>query len=109
MVITTQLTDAADILLPLPPSGIQFLQQVIATLLYYARAVNNIAIGTISTTQSQGTKATPKQVKHLLNYCATHPDAIICCHASDMALHVHSNTSYLSVSKGRSRIGGYFF
>jgi hypothetical protein len=34
----------------------------------------------------------------LLDYIATHPDAIIRYHASDMILHIHSDASYLSVS-----------
>ena len=33
--------------------------------------------------------------KQLLDYAATHPDAIITYHASDMFLDVHSNASYL--------------
>jgi hypothetical protein len=48
-------------------------------------------------------------VTDLLNYCATHPDAVVRYHASDMALHIHSDASYLSVAKARSRAGGYFF
>jgi hypothetical protein len=44
-----------------------------------------------------------------LNYLATHPDATILYHASDMILHIHSNASYLSVSNARSRLRGLFF
>jgi hypothetical protein len=29
--------------------------------------------------------------------------------ASDMILHIHSDVSYLSEAKARSRVGGYFF
>ena len=39
----------------------------------------------------------------------THPDAIIRYCASDMILNVHSDASYLSAPKARSRAGGYFF
>jgi hypothetical protein len=39
----------------------------------------------------------------------THPDAIIWYRASDMILNVHSDASYLSAPKARSRAGGYFF
>ena len=48
-------------------------------------------------------------ITQLLNYCASHPDAMIRYHASDMILHVESDASYLSVPKGRSRAAGYFF
>jgi len=45
----------------------------------------------------------------LLNYCATHPDACIRYHASDMILWAHSDASYLTAPKGRSRAAGYYF
>jgi hypothetical protein len=44
-----------------------------------------------------------------LDYLATHPDAAIRYHASDMILHIHSDASYLSVSNARIRLGGLFF
>jgi hypothetical protein len=45
----------------------------------------------------------------MLDYLATHPDATIRYHASDMILHIHSDASYLLVSNARSRLGGRFF
>jgi hypothetical protein len=45
----------------------------------------------------------------MLAYLATHPDATIRYHASDMILHIHSDASYLSVSNARSLLGGLFF
>jgi hypothetical protein len=45
----------------------------------------------------------------MLDYLATHPDATIRYHASDMVLHIHSDASYLSVSNTFSRLGGLFF
>jgi hypothetical protein len=45
----------------------------------------------------------------MLDYLATHPDATIPYHASDMVLHIHSDASYLSVFNARSRLGGLFF
>ena len=50
-----------------------------------------------------------KRARHLLDYMATHPDAKIRYKASDMVLNVHSDASYLSAPKARSRAGGYFF
>ena len=44
-----------------------------------------------------------------MDYTATHPDAIITYRASDMVIAVHSDKSYLSESKTRSRAGGHFF
>ena len=45
----------------------------------------------------------------LLNYCTTYPNSVLRFCASDMVLRVYSDTSYLSVSKGRSRAAGYFY
>ena len=46
---------------------------------------------------------------YMHDYMATHPEAKIRFRASDMVLNVHSDTSYLSAAKCRSRAGGYFF
>jgi hypothetical protein len=109
---TTQLALEEDTTTPIDDKTRKYLQQVIGTLLYYARAVDNtmlVAISTLSSVQATGTEATMDAVVHLLNYCATHPDAIVRYTASDMVLHIHSDASYLSVHGARSRTGGYFF
>jgi hypothetical protein len=108
----TQLTAPADTSEPLDATGLHRLQEIIGTLLYYARAIDStmlVALGTLSSAQSKGTATTAQAVTHLLNYCATHPDAVVRYHASDMHLHIHSDASYLSESKARSRAGGIFF
>ena len=87
-------------------------QEILGTLLFYARAVDSTllaAIGELASQQAHGTAATMRGIVHLLNYCATHPDAQVRYHKSDMILWVESDASYLSVSKARSRAGGYFF
>jgi hypothetical protein len=107
-----QYADDPDTSEPLAPSGLKLLQQIIGTLLYYARAIDNtmlVAISSLALALKTGTQATMDAATHLLNYCATHPDATIRFHASDMVLHVHSDASYLSAPAARSRIGGYFF
>ena len=48
-------------------------------------------------------------IHFFLDYAATHQDAIITYRASDMVLVVHSDASYLSEPKARSRAGGHFF
>jgi hypothetical protein len=68
-----------------------------------------VALGTISATQAKATVHTTNAVTKLLNYVATHPKATICYHASDMVLHIHSDASYLSAPKARSRVGGHFY
>jgi len=87
-------------------------QEVIGVLLFYARAVDNtllVALSSIATQQAKGTRATMNAITHILNYCASHPDAVVRFHASDMVLWVDSDGSYLSESKARSRAGGYFY
>jgi hypothetical protein len=63
----------------------------------------------IATEQTKATEKTKATTNQLLDYLATHPDATIRYHASDMILHIHSDASYLSVSNARSRLGGLFF
>jgi hypothetical protein len=63
----------------------------------------------IETEQTKATEKTLAATNQLLDYLATHPDATIRYHASDMILHIHSDASYLSVSNTRSRLGGLFF
>jgi hypothetical protein len=80
--------------------------------LYYARAVDStmlVAIGTLATQQAAPTVATMRALTHLLNYCSTNPEATIRYHASEMILHVESDASYLSESKGRSRAAGLHY
>ena len=47
--------------------------------------------------------------KQLLNYLATQEEAVLTYKASDMVLAVHSDASYLSEPKAKSRAGGHFF
>ena len=89
-----------------------FVQEVIGTFLYYARCVNSTmlpGLGSLATQQANPTVNTMVKVKQFLDYAATHPDAIVTYHASDMVLAGHSDASYLSESKARSRAGGHFF
>ncbi len=90
----------------------KYVQEVVGTFLYYARAVDATmlpALGSIATQQANPTENTMKKVKQFLDYAATHPDAIITYRKSDMVIAVHSDASYLSESKARSRAGGHFF
>jgi hypothetical protein len=97
---------------PLNPTEIKRLQEVIGTLLYYARAVDNtmlVALSTLAAAQTKGTEQTAEACTKLLNYAATHPNAVVRYKASDMILHIHSDASYLSEPQARSRVGGFFF
>jgi hypothetical protein len=110
--VATQLTPVPDTTEPLDASNKTHLQEIIGTLLYYARAVDStilVALGTLASAQATATQATLHAAEHLLDYCATHPHATVRFQASDMCLHIHSDASYLSESKARSRAAGHFF
>jgi hypothetical protein len=76
-----QLTKPIDNSPALDAADRQRLQEIIGTLLYYGRAIDStlfVALGTLASAQIEGTKDTANACKQLLNYCATHPNAIIC-------------------------------
>jgi hypothetical protein len=87
------------------------IQKVTGSVLYYARAVDPTVVmplNDIATEQTKAAEKTQATTNQLLDYLATHPDAAIRYHASNMILHIHSRASYLSVSNARSRLGGFF-
>ena len=87
-------------------------QQIIGVLLFYARAVDCtqlVALSDLSTQQSKPTARTLAAITKLLNYCATHPDAVLRYVATDMYLWVHSDASYLSEPKSKSCYAGHFY
>ena len=67
------------------------------------------SINTISSAQENGTKETEKATQWLLDYCGTHPNATIRYCDIKMTIRNHSDASYLSEPKDKSRVGGYFF
>ena len=92
--------------------GNKFVQEVCGTLLYYARAKDCTmlaALGSITTQQSSPTANTMRKIKQLIDYAATHPDTAVTYRSSNMVLVSHSDASYLSETKSRSRAGGHFF
>jgi hypothetical protein len=68
-----------------------------------------VALSSIASAQASPTELTLSLIKQLLDYVATHPDAILTYEKSDMVLAVHSDASYLSEPQARSRAGGHFF
>ncbi len=108
---TVQYAKADDISRPLSKEETTYIQKVIGTFLYYGRAVDSTMLTTLSSitsTQAKPTKETMDNTKLFLHYPASHKDAIITYQASNMVLIVHSNASYLSKPKARSRAGGNF-
>ena len=67
-----------------------------------------MALSTIAADQAAPTKNTLEKIDQLLDYAVSQEDAAITYHASDMVLAIHSDASYLSEPKARSRAGGHF-
>eukprot|EP00804_Cyclotella_cryptica_P017050 CCRYP_003285-RA/>CCRYP_003285-RA protein AED:0.19 eAED:0.21 QI:0/0/0/1/1/1/2/0/900 len=97
---------------PLDSDSHKCIQQNVGALLYYVRGVDNtilLSLSAIASEQAHPTQLTHKCYQQLLDYCASHPDAVIRFTASDMVLNIHSDASYLSESNVCSQIAGHFF
>ena len=93
-------------------TGLKRVQQIVGSLLFYARAEGNtilVCLSAIASEQANPMQLTKQQCDQLLDYCANNPDATVRYKASKMVLNIHSDASYLSDSKARSRIAGYYF
>jgi len=101
-----------DILRNLNEKGIKQVQKIVGSILYYARAVDMpvlMALSTIASEQTQGTELTLEKAYQVLYFLVTHPNAVVRFRASDMVMNIHSDASYLSEPKARSRACGRFF
>ena len=82
----------------LAPPEATTVQQVVSIFLYYACAVDTtmlVELNSIDTEQSRSADTTAKAVAQLINYDATHSEAITIYHANGIILHIHSNASFL--------------
>ena len=98
--------------LPLDTKGNKRVQQIIGSILYYARAVDMtvlIALSSITSKQMNATERTMKQYTQILGYLALHSDTKVRFHASDMVINIHSDASYLSEPQARSHTCCHFF
>jgi hypothetical protein len=89
-----QLLPDADASPPLDEAGVKRVQAIVGSLLYYARAVDNKLLATLSAISSQqanATKNTERAVTQLLDYVATYPNDGTTYRASTMILAAHSD------------------
>ncbi len=106
----TQFTPDEDTSALLDDNGIKRIQGIVGALLYYARAVDNKLLYTLSdigSEQAAATTRTNQKVHQLLDYCATYPNDGITFRASDMILGAHSDAAFLNVSNSRSRAAAH--
>jgi hypothetical protein len=57
--------------------------------MYHNPNSHMIPLNDIATEQTKATEKTQAATNQILDYLATHPNAIIRYHASDMVLHIH--------------------
>jgi hypothetical protein len=91
-----QATTSSDTSPLLNATGKKRIQQIVGSLLYYARAVDPtilMALSAIAAQQSAPTEEILARVNQFLDYIWTHPDAKIHYRASDMILNVHSDAT----------------
>ena len=96
----------------LDKKGKRFIQQVCGKFLFLGRAVDPTLLCPVSAIASQSaapTTETLQQTRQFLDYVASKDEAVLTYNASDMVLAAHSDASYLSEPKARSRAGGHFF
>jgi hypothetical protein len=98
-----------DDTLPLSAADKTTLQEIVGSILYYARAVDPTMLticNTISSDQAMPTEAVKAQAVRLLQYAARYPDNELVFHESKMHLILQADASFNSRSKGRSVPGG---
>ena len=87
-------------------------RKIVGTFLYYSLAVDStimVALSNLVETQSKATEKTYYNMVWLLNYAVINPTVVFRYKQIKMVLRFHSDASYLSVTKARSRAGGYHY
>ena len=94
---------------PLTPGAAKRIQEIVGSLLFYARGVDITLLPTINllaSLQSSPTQQIEDIADRLLRYCARYPSYELVYHACDMTLFIQADASYLSRPKARSVAGG---
>ena len=118
--LSTPIQYGAKVQTPLPPdtttplsdAQIKHVQDIVGSFIWYGRACDPTlmaALSAIGSQQSKGTKKLLAVAHHLLDYLATHPNAAIRYHSSDMILAFDTDASYLSKVNTKSRAEAYYY
>ncbi len=110
--VKTQLTPEHDTSELLGDDRKRCIQEIVGSVLYYARAVDNkllVALSAIAARQATATIATEQAVHLLLDYVATYPNDGIVYRSSDMILCAHSDAGFLNETNAQSRAGAHIF
>ena len=109
---TAQYATDNDTSKPLDEQDTKRVQQINGTYLFSGRAIDSpllVALGSLALQQSNTTEQTKAKLKQLLDFIASQEEPILTYRASDMILAAHSDASYLSEPKARSRAGAHIF
>ena len=68
-----------------------------------------VALSAIAADQAAPTELTLEKTLYFLDYVVSHPDAILTYEKSSMALAGHSDVSYFTEPKAKSRAGRHFY
>jgi hypothetical protein len=68
-----------------------------------------MALSSIAVEQTKAMEKTMGHCIQLLNYLASNSEVKVRYHALDMIMNIHSDASYFSKTKARSRACGHFF
>lgn len=96
----------------LTPAEIHRLQEMIGSLLFYARAIDNTmltAVNHVSSDQAKPTQQVLSAAHRIMQYAAAYPCHKLVYKACDMVLYIQSDASYLSRSNARSVAGGLLY
>jgi hypothetical protein len=88
------------------------MQEIVGSLLYYARAVDNrllVAISAIAAHQAKATISTEQVMYLLLNYVAIYPNDSIVYQGSNMILCAHADAGLINKTNSCSRAGAYIY
>ena len=80
--------------------------------MWYIRACDPTLAASLNVTasrQNKGTEDVMTVFHQILDYLATHPDASIWYHDSDMILAFYTEASYISELGGKSRAAAYYY
>jgi hypothetical protein len=101
-----------DISQKLTDKEIKQVLKIVVSILYYTRAVDMsvlMALSTIASEQTKGTKRTLDKAYQVLDFLVTHPNAVVRFRASNMVMNIILDASYLSEPNARSQASGHFF
>jgi hypothetical protein len=96
----------------LDEKGLKQVQKIVGSILYYVKAVDMTVLMALSAIAVEQTKAMVKTMGRciqLLDYLASNLEAKVRYYVSDIIMNIHSDVSYLSETKARSRARGHFF